>query len=364
MGISNLVYQSFRSLSIVQFSTDEINSFEFISLSNALNNKFVEVKEVSESGSVNNLNVINHSEFFVFMSDGEILSGAKQNRVLNTSVLVSPKSKVKIPVSCVEQGRWRYSQRDFSDSDYSAPSYMRSSKAKSVKENLKIKKSFSADQSKVWDNVSNYETVFHMKSPTSNLSDIYENSENDLNEFVKNFIPEKDSNGLAIFVHNKLLNLEIFNRTEIYAEYFIKLLKSAAFEAICMKDIENTLTEAEAFYKTNDFMDSISQLKFEAHKGVAAGIEKRFDTIDMTGFELDLEDKMIHFVSLNLKKDESKILTGRDGRKILNFGKYKGRAIDDICRLNPEYIKWLCFDSKLDREVKMEIYEIMLRNNV
>ena len=203
-----------------------------------------------------------------------------------------------------------------------------------------------------------------MKSPTSNLSDIYENSENDLNEFVKNFIPEKDSNGLAIFVHNKLLNLEIFNRTEIYAEYFIKLLKSAAFEAICMKDIENTLTEAEAFYKTNDFMDSISQLKFEAHKGVAAGIEKRFDTIDMTGFELDLEDKMIHFVSLNLKKDESKILTGRDGRKILNFGKYKGRAIDDICRLNPEYIKWLCFDSKLDREVKMEIYEIMLRNNV
>lgn len=115
MDVSNLIFQNSGSLSIVQFRADEINSFEYISLANALKNKFVEVKEVSESGSVNNLNVINHSEYFVFMSDGDILSGAKQNRVLNTSVLVSPKSKVTIPVSCVEQGRWRYSKTDFSD---------------------------------------------------------------------------------------------------------------------------------------------------------------------------------------------------------------------------------------------------------
>ena len=301
MNASKLSFKKSGTLSIVQFRTDEVNSFQYIALNRALKEKFIEVSEVSESGSVNNLNVINYSEHFVFMSDGDILSGAKQNRVLNTSVLVSPRSNLTIPVSCVEQGRWRYSRKDFSGSDISAPSYMRSSKAQSVKENLKVRKTFAADQSKVWESVGNYEAVFNFKSSTSNLSDIYENREKDLNEFIKNFLPEKDSNGVAIFVHNKLLNLEIFNRTDIYDEYFTKLLKSAAFEAINLTESENTLNEAEAFYKTNEFIDRITGLNYERHKGVGAGVEKRFDVDEMTGFELEYENNMIHFVALNLK---------------------------------------------------------------
>jgi hypothetical protein len=303
MNVGNLNFRKEGTLSIVQFRTDEVNSFQYISLNRALKEKFIEIREVSDSGSVNNLGVLNHSEHFVFMSDGDILSGAKQNRVLNTSVLVSPKSKLTIPVSCVEQGRWRYSRKDFSDSDFSAPSYMRSSKAQSVKENLKSKKSFSADQSEVWKNVNNYETVFCMKSATSNLSDLFESKSNDLNEFVKNFIPEKDSNGVAIFVHHKLLNLEIFNRTDIYDEYFTKLLKSAAFEAINLTGKENTLTEAEAKYKTNEFIDRITGLNYEMHQGVGAGLEKRFDLDDMTGFGLEYQNNLIHFVALNLNYD-------------------------------------------------------------
>lgn len=310
MNAGNLIFKKSGSMSIVQFRTDEVNSFGYISLSNALKNKLAEVKEVSESGSVNNLSFVNHSDKFIFMSDGDILSGAKQNRVLNTSVLVSPVSKVTIPVSCVEAGRWRYSRKDFSDTEYNAPVYMRSEKAKSVKKNLNIENVFFADQSRVWDDVSDYEAVFNMQSSTSNLSDIFEDKKDDLNEFVKSFTPEKDSNGLGIFVHNKLLNLEIFNRSDIYNEYFTKLLKSAAFEAIHLKKAENTLTEAEALYKTNDFIDRITGLKYEIHQGAGAGMEKRFDTNDtndtnntndMTGFELEYENKMIHFVALNLK---------------------------------------------------------------
>jgi len=304
MNARNLSFKKSGTLSIVQFRTDNADSFQYISLSNALKNKFAEINEISESGSVNDLNLVNHSEHFIFMSDGDILSGAKQNRVLNTSVLVSPKSGVTIPVSCVEMGRWRYSKRDFSDSEYNAPVYMRSEKAKSVKLNLNLENVFFADQSRVWDDVSDYEAVFNMKSSTSNLSDIFEDKKDDLNEFIKSFTPEKDSNGLGIFIHNNLLNLEIFNRSDIYNEYFTKLLKSAAFEAIHLKKTENTLTEAEALYKTNDFIDRITGLNYEIHQGAGAGTEKRFDTIDtndMTGFELEYENKMIHFVALNLK---------------------------------------------------------------
>jgi ARG and Rhodanese-Phosphatase-superfamily-associated Protein domain len=306
MNVNNLSFQKYKSLSIVQFRTEGINSFEYISLANALRNKFIEVKEVSDSGSVNNLSVVNHSGHFIFMSDGDILSGAKQNRVLNTSVLVSPNSILTIPVSCVEQGRWRYSSSKFSDSLFSAPSYMRSEKARDVKENLKNKKSFMADQSRVWSNVNEYEQVLGCKSSTSNLSDIYENKKNDIDEFIKSFKSAKDTNGIAIFVHNRLLNLEIFNKEEIYDEYFTKLLKSSAFETINLKEKENNLTESEAFYKTNTFFDNMSDIKYEIHKGVGAGIEKRFETNDMTGFELEFDNNLIHYVALNLVSSDSR----------------------------------------------------------
>ena len=73
----------------------------------------VTVEEVSEGGSVPNLLVTNHGDSRVLFLEGEELRGAKQNRVLNTSVLVAAHSKTTIPVSCVEQGRWRYRSRQF-----------------------------------------------------------------------------------------------------------------------------------------------------------------------------------------------------------------------------------------------------------
>jgi hypothetical protein len=64
------------------------------------------VTEVSEAGSVPFLQVANGADRPRLLLDGEELVGAKQNRILNTTVLVAAHTEVTIPVSCVEQGRW------------------------------------------------------------------------------------------------------------------------------------------------------------------------------------------------------------------------------------------------------------------
>src|SRR5262245_1840940 len=73
----------------------------------------VVVEESSDSGSVPTLRVTNKGERRVLFLEGEELRGAKQNRVLNTSVLIGAKAQTTIPVSCVEQGRWRFRTRQF-----------------------------------------------------------------------------------------------------------------------------------------------------------------------------------------------------------------------------------------------------------
>ena len=73
----------------------------------------VEVDEVNDAGSVPNLRVTNRLTDRVLLIDGQELIGAKQNRIVNTDVLVPATAKITIPVSCVEAGRWSYSRHGF-----------------------------------------------------------------------------------------------------------------------------------------------------------------------------------------------------------------------------------------------------------
>jgi hypothetical protein len=57
--------------------------------------------------------VVNRGPEPVLIIDGEELVGAKQNRVVNLTILVAAQSALTIPVSCVEAGRWTARSRAF-----------------------------------------------------------------------------------------------------------------------------------------------------------------------------------------------------------------------------------------------------------
>src|SRR5438105_6220871 len=78
----------------------------YVTLDQALEQRTVTIDEVSEAGSVPELKVVNRGVLPVLLVDGEELVGAKQNRVLNLTILVAPGTTTVIPVSCVEAGRW------------------------------------------------------------------------------------------------------------------------------------------------------------------------------------------------------------------------------------------------------------------
>lgn len=108
----------YEALSVFSLFSEAADHVEYALAEEALAGGTATVEEVSESGSVPDLLVDNQGELRLLLLEGEELRGAKQNRVLNTSVLVAAHTRLKIPVSCVEQGRWRYLGKHFQHSGH------------------------------------------------------------------------------------------------------------------------------------------------------------------------------------------------------------------------------------------------------
>ena len=91
--------QQHGSLMVVPLSFARDRGPRYQMLGDALRDGTFHITEVDEGGSVPELRVINQGARGVLILDGEELVGAKQNRILNVSVLVEAHSKVTIPVS-------------------------------------------------------------------------------------------------------------------------------------------------------------------------------------------------------------------------------------------------------------------------
>ena len=106
--------QTFRNLAIFPLLSTYSLDLDYLLLDEALSENLIEVVEVDKQGSVPELKIVNKSPTIVFILDQEELVGAKQNRIVNTTILIQRNSTTLIPVSCVEQGRWSYDSPRFS----------------------------------------------------------------------------------------------------------------------------------------------------------------------------------------------------------------------------------------------------------
>jgi len=83
--------QEFQDMAVVPLFTALEHSTDYITLKEAMEKEHITVTEVDASGYVPELKVINQAEIPVLLLDGEELVGAKQNRILNTSILLKEK---------------------------------------------------------------------------------------------------------------------------------------------------------------------------------------------------------------------------------------------------------------------------------
>ena len=129
------------------------------------------ITEISDAGSVPELAVINPLDETVLLYDGEELVGAKQNRILNVSVLVGAGAKLPIPVSCVEQGRWNRSSVDFDAATHISHAHLRRRKAEMLAAQPMAR---GVAQNEVWSEIGEKQQRMSVASPTGAARDTFE----------------------------------------------------------------------------------------------------------------------------------------------------------------------------------------------
>ncbi len=77
-----------------------------VPMNKALQDGRLQVKEHANGATVNTLQVINTSQDTIYLMQGEIVVGGKQDRMLAQDLLVPPGATMDIGAFCVEQGRW------------------------------------------------------------------------------------------------------------------------------------------------------------------------------------------------------------------------------------------------------------------
>ena len=179
--------QRYKNIAILPVIVPPDGAFQYRPLGDALATSDVVISEISASGSVPELLVINRCNKPILLIDGEELAGAKQNRVLNTSILLKEVSETKIPVSCTEQGRWSYSSKSFQESGNVMAYKSRSKKTSSVHSSLEASGAYQSDQGEVWHCLSELQAKASASSPTSAMSDVFKAREEDLRKCAEVF---------------------------------------------------------------------------------------------------------------------------------------------------------------------------------
>jgi ARG and Rhodanese-Phosphatase-superfamily-associated Protein domain len=305
--------QSFENMAVFELLRPQNGGPEYITLREALEKGVFMVTEVSEGGSVPELAVANKGDVGVLLIDGEELRGAKQNRILNTTILVAPKSTIKVPVSCVEHGRWSYQGREFLESGNVMHREMRMLNVRKVSESLRAVRQFRSDQGEVWDKVQELACELAVPTRTGAMRDVYEAKEADLNGYVKSFRPATGQKGILVFIDGRPSGLDFVSRGTAFGTLFAKLIKSYAMEAMLVTerrkrgraqgDAEKALVKPTAD-EAREFLKRAAACEEKKYESVGLGWSYRYAGPGVVGSALAFNDKVIHMAFFSVDEAE------------------------------------------------------------
>ncbi len=281
---------SHGSLTIFPLFCQDNRTVDYLLSDEAMEGGLLTVSEVSQQGSVPDLIVENKGLRRALFLEGEQLVGAKQNRIVNTTVLVPAQATLTVPVSCVEHGRWRRTSDFFTPSKYISPHSLRHELRRSVTRSLARKQGHRSDQGRVWDEVSKQQKTLAVASGTAAMADTYSKYEQHMAEAQKasQYVP--GACGLAVAIGSQVLTADLFDKPATCEKVWGRLLSGLVLDS---------LTEGQAgaspdAAQVEAFVNEVRHAAWTQTETVGAGEEFRAEFGGNVGSALVVDGVVLH----------------------------------------------------------------------
>jgi hypothetical protein len=284
--------QSYRNLEVYPLFSAPSATLTYLILDEALEEDGVWIGEVDEAGTVSELKVINRADCPILILDGEELVGAKQNRIVNTTLLVDAKSEIRIPVSCVEQGRWAFNTPVFHSKKRLMSSALRARKSVDIQCSLRRNGTFMSDQGAIWSDIAQKAKRMAAESPSMAMERIYEKEAPRLRDYTGRFRCMDRQSGAIFAINGRVLGAELLGRPDTFAKHFKKIIESYALDAIDAagsKEVKKS-RRRDATALLND----IGRGRLRTYPSVAMGTDVRIESRRLAGFALVVDNQVLH----------------------------------------------------------------------
>jgi hypothetical protein len=187
--------------------------------------KKVSIRELDSDGSVGALRVHNQDARPMYLVGGELLLGGKQDRMVRSDVVLDPGAKQRVPVFCVEQGRWGGQSLAFQPGLAVAHPDLR-------------RAALFSEQGAVWGEVERKSQVSGVSSPTGTYRRVFQDAA--LRQRIGSYLDEIQGKlphgerlaGLAVAINGELEVVDVFDSPVLYAKLERKLLASYVLAAL------------------------------------------------------------------------------------------------------------------------------------
>jgi hypothetical protein len=244
-------------------------------------------------------------DHLVLLLGGDTLLGGAQNRVINVTILLKAKATSRIPVSCLQAGRWDHGQRFTSGRQ--ADLSMRSRMTRHVAEREAVRAAsqpaFLANQSDIWAEIGRKQMRAGFHSPTSALHEVYQAELPDLEAVVRAFPPPAvGARGVAVGIDDRIVGLDLFDSGETLDRQWPRLLEGYGSALLDhRRAVAREMTPKPKSHHPDDGALGRMVARARASLGeavvqpsVSAGRDVRFVGEKVHGSALVYEDRVIH----------------------------------------------------------------------
>ena len=265
-----------------------------------IENPLPEISTGSESGllieelasaAVPALLAENPTDVPILLLEGEHLLGGKQNRLVNASVLVPERSKLEIPVSCLEQGRWSEA-RSYRANVAAAPPSVRRRAQEGVFASFRAEGSRRGDQHAVWEEVDSLLATAQTCSRTAAAVDAERRVERDrsrtrvLEQLIEGG-PLPGQCGIAV-VHGQIVcAIELFGAPPLLNAHWSALIRSHMYAEARPKGQPSATLVLR-------MLKLLAESNSQDSKGVGLGTEHRLERKGWIGQALSLDGSLVH----------------------------------------------------------------------